>query len=271
MTDLAGRRWRLVRDRAADGATQMAAEVAVAETAGAGGRRTVRTYTWCPSTVSLGYRTDVTAIDREFCREHGIDVIRRQTGGGAIYHDSHADISYTIVVPADEVPGDLMESYRLLCEPILTAFDRLGVDAGFAATERPSIHEPSCYLRGVHPAHDVVADGKKIAGNAQYRPKDAVIQHGSLSFALEPERHLGVFADHDVDVERFRERVTGIAELVDVDRETAVEAIEGALADWVDAEVGELTDEERDRTERIAAEKFDTGAWTDRREGPETV
>jgi len=84
----------------------------------------------------------------------------------------------------------------------------------------------------------MVASGRKIAGNAQYRTRDAVIQHGSLSYALAPERHLGVFAAPGVDEAAFRERVTSIHEESGIDREAAVAAVEDALASWCDATEG---------------------------------
>src|SRR6056297_3286514 len=192
MTTLADREWRLIRDEPRTGATQMALEEIAARTALEDDLRTVRVYSWEPSTLSLGYRQDAESVDWEFCERERVDVTRRQTGGGGIYHDRDADISYTIVAPAEEVPGDLMECYALFCEPILEALNRLGLDADFAEVPKSSIHQPSCYLRDVNPAHDVVVhtdDGPsmKVSGNAQYRRRDAVIQHGSISYDCEPE------------------------------------------------------------------------------------
>jgi len=157
LADLADRDWRLIRDEPRNGATQMALEEIAARTALEDDVRTVRTYSWEPSTLSLGYRQDADTVDWAFCEREGIDVTRRQTGGGGIYHDRDADISYTIVAPADEVPGKLMDCYELFCEPILEAFDRMGVDAAFASAEQDAIYQPSCYLRDINPAHDIVA------------------------------------------------------------------------------------------------------------------
>ncbi len=146
MTALADRNWRLIRDEPRDGATQMALEEIAARAALEDDVRTVRTYAWEPSTLSLGYRQDAETVDWEFCEREGIDVTRRQTGGGGIYHDRHADISYTIVAPADEVPGDLMDCYELFCEPILEAFDRL---ASTPPSRRPS-RTPSTGRRAIY-------------------------------------------------------------------------------------------------------------------------
>ncbi len=247
---------------------QMALEEVAAETAASGGPRTVRVYTWEPSTLSLGYRQTPESVDWEYCEANDVTVTRRPTGGGGIYHDAVGDISYSIVAPESELPGDLMECYELLCTPVLAAFDQMGVDAAFADDAHPEIHKPTCYLRKVNPAHDILAGGQKISGNAQYRQRDAVIQHGSLSYALTPDRHLGVFETDDVSRTVFDDRVTSIREQAGIDRDDAVETLKTALAEWVEADAGEWTDDELDSAAAIAEEKYASDEWTRRRTDP---
>ena len=268
MTDLADREWRLIAEESRDGPTNMALDEIAAETAASGGPRTVRVYRWEPSTLSLGYRQDPDTVDWEFCEREGITVTRRPTGGGGIYHDDFGDISYSIVAPADELPGNLMECYELLCEPILDAFAAMGVDARFVGEEHPAIYEPACYLRDLHPAHDIVAGRKKISGNAQYRRKDAIIQHGSLMYDLPAERHLGTFVDPTADAETFHERVTTVREQSGIDREEAVRTLEETLTAWADAEEGTWTDDERAAGEERADGKFRSAAWNRERTNP---
>ncbi|MFC6718663.1 biotin/lipoate A/B protein ligase family protein [Natrialbaceae archaeon GCM10025810] len=263
---LADREWRLIRDDPRDGATQMALEEIAAETALRDDVRTVRVYSWEPSTLSMGYGQKSETVDWDYCEREGIGVTRRQTGGGGIYHDRHADISYTIVAPAAEVPGNLMDCYELFCQPVLEGFSRMGVDAEFADREQESIYHPSCYLRDINPAHDVVVDGAKISGNAQYRQRDVVIQHGSLSYDLEPTRHLGVFSGHDLEESTFTDRVTSIRAEIGIDREEAVRALEDALADWCDAEEGSWRDEELEAAADLAERKFGADSWVRERE-----
>jgi lipoate-protein ligase A len=268
MTDITNQEWRLIREDIRTGPMNMALDEIAAETAARGGPRTLRVYRWDPATLSLGYHQDPTTVDWDFCEREGISVTRRPTGGGAIYHDTRGDISYSIVAPADELPGDLMETYELLCEPLFDGFQRMEIPVKFADEERSAIFDPACYLRALHPAHDVVAsDGRKISGNAQYRRRDSVIQHGSVLFLDATERHLGTFVDPPSS-ERFRERVTNIREQHDVNRETAVEAFEDALAAWADAEEGEWTDAELDRARERAREKYESNAWNRDREDP---
>jgi lipoate-protein ligase A len=273
LADLADRDWRLIRDEPRNGATQMALEEIAARTALEDDVRTVRTYSWEPSTLSLGYRQDADTVDWAFCEREGIDVTRRQTGGGGIYHDRDADISYTIVAPADEVPGKLMDCYELFCEPILEAFDRMGVDAAFASAEQDAIYQPSCYLRDINPAHDIVApagaganaSAGKISGNAQYRQRDVVIQHGSISYDLEPRKHVGVF-DTELAESTFTDRVTSIHDEVGIDRDDAVATIAEALQDWCDAGESTWNDGELEAARDLADRKFGTDSWVRDRE-----
>ncbi len=273
---LADRNWRLIRDEPRDGATQMALEEVAAKTAIKDDLRTVRVYDWEPSTLSLGYRQDSETVDWTYCDREGIDVTRRQTGGGGIYHDRYAEISYTIVAPADEVPGDLMDCYALFCKPVLAALREMGVDADFATTAQDSIYHPSCYLRDINPAHDVVApvaagaNAQKISGNAQYRQRDVVIQHGSISYDLEPARHVGVF-DAGLDRATFTDRVTSIREQAGIDREEAVDTLADSLGEWCDATRSGWRDEELAAGRAVADRKFGADAWVRDREVLEAV
>ncbi|WP_434522713.1 lipoate--protein ligase family protein [Halorubrum sp. AS12] len=271
--------WRLIREETRPGPLQMALDEVAAETAAAGGPATLRAYRWEPSCLTLGRHQDPETVGWAFCEREGIDVTRRQTGGGGIYHDARGDIAYSIAVPAETVPGELLDCYHLLCEPVLDAFDRRGIDADYVDEAVPELYRPACYLRGLHPAHDVVAEpdggqSRKIAGNAQYRKREAVIQHGSLSFSVDAARHLGVFADPPVTPEAFGERVVGMDELVDVDRADAVAAVESALADWASeapeatVEVdGSWTDAELERAAELVEEKYRDEEWIRTRPG----
>ena len=255
--------WRVIGEERRPGPVTMALEEVAAETVAAGGPATVRVFGW-PDTLSLGFAQDPESVDWAFCEREDIDVTRRQTGGGAIYHDRVGDVSYSVVAPADAVPTDLMACYHELCEPVLAAFARLGVDARFADEPREAVHEPACYLRDVNPAHDVVGpDGRKVSGNAQYRRSDAVVQHGSLSYSSRPARHCGCFAG-DPAVEAFRERVGAVDEYVDVDRAAVVEALREELAAWADADPGAWREDELARAEAVAAEKYGADEWVRR-------
>ncbi len=255
--------WRLIRQEARAGPMQMALDEIAAETAASGGPRTVRVYQWKPGCLSVGYHQDPATVNWEACRQQGIDVTRRQTGGGGIYHDTYGDISYSIAAPLEEFPNDLLEAYHRLCEPVLDALERMGVEANFVEHEVESLYTPACYLRGLHPAHDIVAGGKKISGNAQYRRKNAVIQHGSLTYRSGADQHLSTFVDPPA-AETFDQRVTSIAAQSDISRSEAVDTLEAALAEWAGATDGAWTNAElREATNRVA-EQYANAEWVRR-------
>ncbi|MFT4922101.1 MAG: lipoate-protein ligase A, partial [Haloarculaceae archaeon] len=111
------------------------------------------------------------------------------------------------------------------------------------------------------------AGDRKISGNAQYRQRDSIIQHGSVTYARETDRHLGTFADPP-DTAAFRERVTSIRDQVGLTRERAVDALEAALGEWADADEGAWTDDELQRARERAQRKYATDAWTRERTDP---
>jgi lipoate-protein ligase A len=265
---LADREWRLIREESRPGAMQMALDEIAAETAAAGGPRTVRLYQWEPSCLSLGYHQAPDTVDWEWCAAEGVDVTRRPTGGGGIYHDHDGDVSYSITAPRDELPGSLMDCYHTLLEPILAGFSALGVPVDFVSAERPALYEPACYLRALNPAHDLVVPGpdgeRKVSGNAQYRQRDAVVQHGSITFSVVADRHLSTFVDPGVSPDEFAARVTGIDEHSDRSRQETVAAFETALSTWCDADEGSWTDDELARARERAEEKYAADDWVRR-------
>jgi lipoate-protein ligase A len=265
---LADREWRLIREESRPGPMQMALDDVAAETAAAGGPRTVRLYQWEPSCLSLGYHQDPDTVDWEWCAREGVDVTRRPTGGGGIYHDVVGDISYSIAAPRDELPGSLMDCYHALLDPILAGFSSLGVPVDFVSSERPALYEPACYLRALNPAHDLVVEDdseRKVSGNAQHRQRDAVVQHGSITFSVVADRHLSTFVDPGVSPEAFRARVTGIDEHTEESRADVVTAFEDALAAWCDADDGVWTDDELDRARERVDERYAADEWVRRR------
>ena len=106
---------------------------------------TLRLYEWTRPTVTLGRFQDAGQIDGEFCSAHGIDVVRRQTGGRGVLHDD--EVTYSIVAGvADGIPRGTSGSYATLCGGLAEAYARLGVDAALTARSRGSRDSAACYL-----------------------------------------------------------------------------------------------------------------------------
>ncbi|MBW3583224.1 MAG: lipoate--protein ligase family protein [Euryarchaeota archaeon] len=168
------------------------------------GEPVVRLYGWDPACVSLGRTQTEADIDLDAAERHGIDVVRRKTGGGALLHNE-VELTYAVILPLDH-PGlsrNILESYRTMSGPILDAFRALGVDAVFG--EGKGGRDTLCYLReeGV----SIFVDGRKISGGAQRRTQQAVLQHGTMVLRLDAERTAEVLK---APVEAVRRKVVGL-------------------------------------------------------------
>lgn len=162
--------WRFLGIKTADAATNMAIDEAIT-LARSEDRvlNTVRLYKWKPPAVSIGYFLKINeAADLEACRRLGIDIVRRISGGGAVYH-SEKEVTYSVTVKQDDpiVSDNLIELYKKLSSAIASVPRKLGLVAFF---------EPG------HPGMcpNMIVSGKKISGNAQARKKGAILQHGTL-------------------------------------------------------------------------------------------
>ena len=93
-------RWRLLVDGDHPGALNMARDVALMESVARGAEPGLRLYGWCPPCLSLGRHQGPAAADPAFCRRHGIDLVRRPTGGRAVLH--HLELTYALVARLGE-------------------------------------------------------------------------------------------------------------------------------------------------------------------------
>jgi lipoate-protein ligase A len=153
----------------------MAVDELLLESAAGGGPPTLRLYAWDRPTLSLGYFQPLEAIP-------AVDrgrwpVVRRTTGGGAILHDR--EVTYAVAVPTTVIEGP--ELYAAINRAIVRAAAAFGV-----ATEirQPQMGERSqrgpffCFARPG--ATDIIAASRKLAGGAQRKRREAILQHGSI-------------------------------------------------------------------------------------------
>jgi lipoate-protein ligase A len=134
-------------------------------------------YSWTKPTLSLGRnQTAAGRYDLGQIAERGVDVVRRPTGGRALLH--WHEVTYSVTAPTSEAIS-LRDSYRRINQILLAGLSRLGVQAsearGGPATppgELPCFAKPS--------DGELVVDGAKLVGSAQYRDDGALLQHGSI-------------------------------------------------------------------------------------------
>ena len=113
-----------------------------------------------PAVIVGRHQNTAAEIDQDFVNEHGITVIRRITGGGAVFHDL-GNVNFSFV--RLERSKDGLDFARFTA-PVLEALRSMGVECGFDGR------------------NDLVADGRKFSGNAQHIEHDRVLHHGTLLF-----------------------------------------------------------------------------------------
>lgn len=117
------------------------------------------------NTIVVGkYQNTVGEINNDFVREHDITVVRRLSGGGAVYHDM-GNLNFTFIVDANDAERI---NFRMFCEPIVRTLASFGVQAEISGR------------------NDITVDGKKFSGNSQYLREGRVMHHGTILFESDP-------------------------------------------------------------------------------------
>ena len=138
-----------------------------------------RFYAWQPWAVTLGYNQDISGIDALKCRSAGIDVVRRPTGGRAVFHAEEFTYSFFCDTSADNA---LL--YRMVHEVIRLALELLGIHAEFCrstlsrSSAGSALDTVSCFTSSAR--YELQVDGRKLVGSAQRRSRNVLLQHGSL-------------------------------------------------------------------------------------------
>jgi lipoate-protein ligase A len=155
------------------------------------GSPTVRVYGWKPYALSLGYHQSDQDIDIVRCQADGIDVVRRPTGGRAIFHAQ--ELTYSVVIHSKG--KSVAQVYALIGEALLRALEHLGVEAemsnaslNFSELYSDPLRRTSVSCFANTSRSEIQYKGKKLIGSAQRRYGDVVLQHGSLLLGPEHRR-----------------------------------------------------------------------------------
>jgi lipoate-protein ligase A len=130
---------------------------------------TLRFYRWKPSAVSIGrFQKIEDEVHLENCRKYGVDVVRRITGGGAVYHDAENEITYSVIADRKDMgTEDIAAIYARIYTGLAEALKVFGIDADFNRG-----NDRNC--------PNLTVSGRKISGSAQSHKKGVVLQHGTL-------------------------------------------------------------------------------------------
>ena len=183
--------WRLLIAAPRSGAENMARDTALQARAARTGETVFSIYSWIRPTLSLGRNQPASGLyDLGKLRAEGIDVVRRPTGGRAILH--HREVTYSVTSPVRDA-APLRETYSRINRILQTGLSRLGVSVEAIPRSAPT-RVPcgrSCFET---PAEgELVAQGSKLVGSAQWRDDGALLQHGSI-LVNDDQSQLTVFA-----------------------------------------------------------------------------
>jgi lipoate-protein ligase A len=244
--------FRLLETGRHDGSYNMGLDEALLESVAGGALPCLRLYGWQPPSVSIGYFQGLLEeVDLEVCKKQGVDVVRRISGGGAVFH--HQELTYSLVIPESHPLAikDINASYEKVCAGIIAGLSLLGIETRFV------------------PINDIQAGDRKLSGNAQTRRSGCVLQHGTI------------LLDNDVDlmfellrvpsekikgkiIEDIRGRVTSLKALnITASFEEAADALAEGFRRVLNLDFlpSAPTGEEDRRAQALAAEKFSAHDW----------
>jgi lipoyl(octanoyl) transferase len=178
--------WRLiVHPRPLRGSFNMAFDEFLFSSLTEGPGTFLRFYQWERPTASLGRSQNIDGvIDLDYCGSHGVDVVRRITGGKLVLH--HEEVTYSVCSSdAGLFTPTLAGSYRLISQALIKGLEHMGL-AGALADKAPPFYAKGTMPCFSHPAQDEIeVGGRKIIGSAQMRTGPRFLQHGSIPLAYD--------------------------------------------------------------------------------------
>lgn len=200
-----------------------------------------------PSIIVGKHQNTLSEINPDYVRDHHIKVVRRLSGGGAVFHDL-GNINFTFTHTG---MNDNLVNFRKYTEPILEVLQKMGVDARFEGR------------------NDLTIIGKKFSGNAMHVWKNKVLHHGTLLFSsqmadLSAALQANPAKFTDKSVKSVRSRVTNIQEHLSepMDVVKFAEKIQDHIvAKYPEARFYEFTDEDHRKIQKLVDQKYGTWEW----------
>lgn len=254
-TDWTDYDWQLVHEPPQPPSLHMALDQVLTEEVAAGRRPpTLRVWEWASPAVIIGsFQSLRNEVDLHAAERHGVSVVRRISGGGAMFVEPGNTITYSLSVPSSLVNGlSFADSYAYLDDWVLGALADMGVKAWY------------------QPLNDIASGAGKIAGAAQKRfAEGAVLHHVTMAYDIDADKMLDVLrvgkeklSDKGTTSARKRvdplRRQTGLARREVIDRMIGSFRARYGLAD------GHVGEEEEDRARTLAQARFADGEWTAR-------
>jgi lipoate-protein ligase A len=193
------------------------------------------------------HQNTLAEINHSYVRDHDIKVVRRLSGGGAVFHDL-GNLNFTFIRSTQ--PGESMD-FRKFTEPILEVLHKLGVEARFEGR------------------NDLTINGMKFSGNAEHVHRNRILHHGTLLFSSLISDLSEALAPNplkftDKAVKSVRSRVTNISDHLPIPM--SIDAFQEKLLKhmeqrYPDSYHYEYTQEDIRGIQKLAEEKYSTWEW----------
>jgi lipoate-protein ligase A len=220
---------------------------------------TLRLYGWNPPAISIGrFQKIENEVHLENCRKLGVDVLRRISGGGTVFHDSKNEITYSVIAKTQDLgTTDVAVVYAKVYAGIAEALKILGITADFSQGDAKKC--PNMTIKG-----------KKISGSAQANKGDVALQHGTLLLEVDLEKMFTLlrvpWAKTCMEVvDLAKHKITSIRD--ELGRTVSARKVEDALIEGFEKALkthlvqSGLTLFERELAGRLHREKYATDDW----------
>lgn len=200
-----------------------------------------------PSIIIGKNQNTIEEINTKYVEDQGLHVVRRLSGGGAVYHDL-GNLNFSFITKDD---GDSFHNFKKFTEPVTRALKRLGVDAELSGR------------------NDILAEGRKISGNAQFSTRGRMFSHGTLLFDSEMENvvsALNVKKDkiESKGIKSIRSRVANISEFLE--EKITIEQFREIILRYIfdtDGEIPQykLTESDWEKITELSKERYQNWNW----------
>jgi lipoate-protein ligase A len=251
--------WRLLSISVKNAAMNMSIDEAILQ-ARIGGEvpNTLRFYRWKPSAVSIGRNQNPqNEVYLENAKSMGVDLVRRISGGGAVYHDYEGEVTYSVIANVNDLGStDVTTVYAKIYGAITDALRLLGVPADFSNGDAKN-------------CPNLTVSGKKISGSSQTIRRGVVLQHGTVLVNVDFPKMFKLLQFKGAScieaTEVGKRKMTSIQ--TELGHKIGVGTVANALAQGFKAIIkiqlleGELTENEKATAEKLYREKYSTEAW----------
>ncbi|MFQ6194892.1 biotin/lipoate A/B protein ligase family protein [Streptomyces sp. NPDC000405] len=249
--------WQVIHDGPQSPALHMALDEVLTSEVAAGRRPpTLRVWEWESPAVIIGsFQSLRNEVDPEGAERHGMTVVRRISGGGAMFVEPQSTITYSLYVPDSLVQGlSFADSYAYLDDWVLAALGDMGIKAWY------------------QPLNDIATDAGKIAGAAQKRmvgENGAVLHHVTMAYDMDADKMLEVLRIgreklSDKGTKSAKKRVDPLRRQTGLPRTEVIDRMVASFRNRYGSSVGAVTEQELNRAQELADAKFSSQEWTAR-------